>query len=99
MAKTRTETDSFGPIEVDGRPILGRADRALAAELPHRRASACRSPLIRALALVKKAAARGQPRRSACSTPALPTRSRARRDEVIDGKHDDEFPLVVWQTG
>ncbi len=40
-----------------------------------------------------------QPRRSARSTRGAPAPSSAPRSEVIDGKLDDHFPLVVWQTG
>ncbi len=42
MAKTRTETDSFGPIEVAGRPLLGRSDPAIAARISASALSACR---------------------------------------------------------
>src|SRR5262245_47416651 len=95
--KTRTEHDTFGPIEVP-------ADRLWGAQTQRSREnfaiSGERMPkeLIGALAIVKKAAAlvnldlkliderMGQ----AIATAA---------DEVIAGKHDEEFPLVVWQTG
>ena len=54
--KTRTETDFFGPIEVPGRSLLGRADRTLAQQFPHRRRTHA-APADPALALVKRAAA------------------------------------------
>ena len=53
----RIEKDTFGPIEVPADATVGRADAAQPAELRHLRASACRGALIRALVLVKKAAA------------------------------------------
>jgi fumarate hydratase class II len=97
MAKTRTETDTFGPIAV-------AADRYWGAQtqrsLQNFRIGEERMPppLIRALALVKRAAA--EVNRSF----GILDRRRARAivaaaQEVIDGKLDDHFPLVVWQTG
>jgi fumarate hydratase class II len=97
MAKVRTETDTFGPIEV-------AADRYWGAQtqrsLQNFRIGTERMPLplTRALGLVKRAAA--EVNRSL----GLIDRKRARAiiaaaQEVIDGRHDDHFPLVVWQTG
>ena len=80
------------------RPLLGRADRAVAASFQHRR---------RALPAADDSRARHPQegrgaRRTASSARCRPTRStlivRA-ADEVIDGKLDDHFPLFVWQTG
>ena len=97
--KTRTETDTMGDVEVAGRPLLGRADRS--ARSQHFTIGGERMPreLIRALGMLKKAAAHRQPRpRRACrdegATPIIQA-----ADEVIAGKLDDHFPLVVWQTG
>ncbi len=97
MAKTRTETDTFGPIAV-------AADRYWGAQtqrsLQNFRIGEERMPLplIHALALVKRASAEVN-----LSLGSLDAR-RARAistaaQEVIDGKLDDHFPLVVWQTG
>jgi fumarate hydratase, class II len=97
MTKTRTETDSFGPIEVP-------ADRYWGAQTQRSRENfrigeeRMPLPLIRALALVKRAAAEVN------QSLGILDRARARAivaaaQEVIDGKRDDEFPLVVWQTG
>ena len=81
-----------------GRPLLGRADPALAREFPHRHRAhaAAADPRARHRQARRR---RGQSCRSSCST-----RRRARAivkaaQEVIDGKLDDHFPLVVWQTG
>jgi len=97
MAKVRTETDTFGPIEV-------AADRYWGAQtqrsLQNFRIGTERMPLplIRALGLVKRAAAEVN------QSLGLLDRKRARAiiaaaQEVIDGRLDDHFPLVVWQTG
>jgi fumarate hydratase class II len=93
----RTEKDSFGPIEVPADRLWGAQTQR---SLHHFKISGERMPtmLLRALALVKKAAAHvnldlgtleGNKAR-AIATAA---------DEVLAGKHDGEFPLVVWQTG
>ncbi len=97
MAKTRTETDSFGPIEVP-------ADRLWGAQTERSRnnfrigTERMPRPLIRALAIVKRAAAETNNQLGSLDAK----RSRAivkAAQEVIDGKLDDHFPLVVWQTG
>ena len=97
MAATRTERDSFGPIEVPAQRLWGaQTERSRR----HFRISGELMPLalIHALALVKRAAARvnlelGQldARKAGAITQAA--------DEVLAGLHDEEFPLVVWQTG
>src|ERR1700677_1317338 len=95
--KTRTETDSFGPIEV-------AADRYWGAQTERSRNNfrigdeRMPRPLIKALAIVKRAAA--QTNRQLGSLDAR--RAKAIEEaakEIIDGKLDDQFPLVVWQTG
>jgi fumarate hydratase class II len=94
---TRTETDSFGPIEVP-------ADRYWGAQTERSRQNfrigdaLMPLPLIRALALVKRAAA--ETNRSLGSLDAR--RAKAIVDaaqEIIDGKLDEHFPLSVYQTG
>jgi fumarate hydratase class II len=94
---SRIETDSFGPIEVPADRYWGaQTERSLrnfrigTERMP--------IPLIRALALIKLAAA--EVNHELGSLDARRTRAivRAAR-EVIDGKLDDHFPLVVWQTG
>jgi fumarate hydratase, class II len=97
MSGTRTEKDSFGPIDVP-------ADRLWGAQTERSRRffriSSERMPLpvIHALARVKKAAA------FVNASLGLLDRSKAgaiqqAAQEVLEGKHDGEFPLSVWQTG
>jgi fumarate hydratase class II len=95
--KTRTETDSFGPIQVP-------ADRYWGAQTERSRLNfrigeeRMPRPLITALAIVKLAAAQTN-----LELGSLDTRRAkaimAAAQEIIDGKLDDEFPLTVWQTG
>ena len=97
MAKTRTETDTFGPIAVPADSYWGAQTQR---SLQNFRIGDERMPLplLRALALVKRAAAEVN------QSLRLLDRRRARAivqaaQEVIDGKLNGEFPLVVWQTG
>ena len=94
---TRTETDSFGPIEVP-------ADRYWGAQTERSRQNfrigqdRMPMPVIRALGIVKLAAAETNRELGLLDQRRARAIIRAAR-EVIDGKLDDHFPLVVWQTG
>jgi fumarate hydratase, class II len=94
---TRTETDSFGPIEVPAERYWGAQTERSRQNF---RIGQDRMPIeiVRALGIVKLASAETN-----CELGLLDQRRaraivRAAR-EVIDGKLDDHFPLVVWQTG
>jgi fumarate hydratase class II len=97
MAETRTERDSFGPIEVPAQRLWGaqtersRRNFRISGELMP-------MAVIHALTQVKRAAARVnrelgllEARKAAAIEQAA--------DEILAGRHDGEFPLVVWQTG
>jgi len=94
---TRTETDSFGPVEVP-------ADRYWGAQTERSRQNfrigQDRMPIaiIRALGIVKLAAAETNRELGLIDRRRAGAIVGAAR-EVIDGKLDDQFPLVVWQTG
>src|SRR5712692_10345140 len=95
--KTRMEKDTFGPIEVPADRLWGAQTQR---SLEHFRISGERMPrgLLRALALIKKAAAlvnMDLGLLDGAKTKAIV----AAADEVIAGQHAAEFPLVVWQTG
>src|SRR4051795_5697280 len=97
MAKTRTETDTFGPIEVPAEKYWGAQTQR---SLQNFRIGEERMPLplVRALGLVKRAA--GEVNLSLGILDAKRSRAIVQAaQEVIDGKLDDHFPLVVWQTG
>ena len=94
---TRTERDTFGPIDVPGDRLWGAQTQR---SLQNFDISGERQPveLIRALAQIKRS--------SAVVNHALGLQDEkktnaivAAADEVIAGIHPDEFPLVVWQTG
>jgi fumarate hydratase class II len=94
---TRTETDSFGPIDV-------AADRYWGAQTERSRQNfrigADRMPMaiVYALGIVKLASAETNRELGLLDQRRARAIVRAAR-EVIDGKLDDHFPLVVWQTG
>ena len=97
MAGTRLEKDSFGPIEVPAERLWGaQTERSRR----YFRISSERMPLavIHALALAKRSAARVNRALGLLDARKADAIERA-ADEVLAGRHDEEFPLVVWQTG
>ncbi|MGE5500901.1 MAG: class II fumarate hydratase, partial [Ignavibacteriales bacterium] len=97
MTATRTETDTFGPIEVPSDRYWGaQSQRSLGnfkigwEKQP--------KPIIRALGIVKRAAAEANMELGRLD-PTIGAAIVQAAQEVIDGKLDDHFPLVVWQTG
>ena len=97
MTKTRTETDTFGPIEVDADKYWGaQAQRSLGNfKIGWEKQPA---PVVRALGIVKRAAAETNMALGRLDKTIGEAIVKAAQ-EVIDGKLNDHFPLVVWQTG
>ncbi|MEJ2517727.1 MAG: class II fumarate hydratase [Methyloceanibacter sp.] len=93
----RTETDAFGPIDVPG-------DRYWGAQTQRSRQNfqigdeRMPQPMIRAMALVKKAAALANQELGRLDSELAEAIATA-ATEIIDGKMEGHFPLVVWQTG
>jgi fumarate hydratase class II len=95
--KTRTETDTFGPVEVAADRYWGaQAQRSLG----NFRIGWEKQPasIVRALGIVKRAAAEVNMEMKRLD-PAVGKAIVDAAQEVIDGKLNDHFPLVVWQTG
>ena len=97
MTATRTESDTFGPIEVAADRYWGaQSQRSIGnfkigwEKQPQ--------PMIRALGVVKRAAAEANMELGRLD-PKIGAAIVQAAQEVIDGKLDDHFPLVVWQTG
>ena len=95
--ETRTETDTFGPLEVPVDRYWGaQTQRSLgnfkigAERMP--------PPMIRALGVVKRSAARANMALGNLD-PKIGAAIVAAASEVAEGKLDAHFPLVVWQTG
>ena len=97
MTKTRTETDTFGPIEVDASRYWGaQAQRSLGNfKIGWEKQPAA---IVRALGIIKQAAAQTNMKLAGLD-PKLGETIIAAAQEVIDGKLNDHFPLSVWQTG
>jgi len=97
MTSTRTETDTFGPIQVASDRYWGaQAQRSLG----NFKIGWEKQPLsvVRALGIVKQAAARANMELGQLD-PTLGQAIVNAAQEVIDGKLNEHFPLVVWQTG
>ncbi|MES2342368.1 MAG: lyase family protein, partial [Pseudomonadota bacterium] len=97
MTATRTETDTFGPVEVAADAYWGaQAQRSIQnfkigwEKQPQ--------PVVRALGVVKRAAAEANMELGRLD-PKIGAAIVAAAQEVIDGKLDHHFPLSVWQTG
>ncbi|MGC8383738.1 class II fumarate hydratase [Pseudomonas aeruginosa] len=94
---SRTETDSLGTIEVPDDAYWGAQTQR---SLENFAIGGQRMPLavIHALALIKKAAARVNDHLGELP-PEVARLIEQAADEVLAGRHDEHFPLVVWQTG
>jgi fumarate hydratase class II len=94
---TRIEHDTFGPIEVPAQHLWGAQTQR---SLQNFDISGERQPreIIRALAQVKRASALVNHRLGLLDERKSNAIIEA-ADEVLVGRHDGEFPLVVWQTG
>ncbi len=97
MTRTRTETDTMGAVEVPADHYWGAQTQR---SLENFRIGGERMPLplVHALGLQKKSAALANKALGELDAKTADTIAAAAQ-EVADGKLDDEFPLVVWQTG
>ena len=97
MTQTRTESDSFGPLEVPTDRYWGAQTQRSLMNFPigwEKQPVA----IVRALGVIKRACAEAN--KASGKLPAdLADAMITAAQEVIDGKLDDHFPLVVWQTG
>ena len=97
MNAIRTETDSFGPIEVPADAYWGAQTQRSIANFPFPPHERMPMGIIHALALVKQAASRVNRKHGLDAKLADAIESAA--VEVVAGQHDDQFPLTIWQTG
>ncbi len=94
---TRTETDSFGPLEVPSDKYWGAQTQRSIMNFPigwEKQPVA----IVRALGVIKKACAMANKDLGKLPADKADAIIQA-ASEVVDGKFDDNFPLVVWQTG
>ena len=97
MSQTRTETDSFGPLEVPADKYWGAQTQRSILNFP---IGWERQPvsIVRALGVIKQACAQANLTLGKLDEDSANAIIQA-ASEVVEGKFDDNFPLVVWQTG
>ncbi len=95
---TRTETDSFGPIEVPGDSYWGAQTERSIANFPFGERERMPAEIVHALGFVKQAAARVNARIGGLA-PEIAEAIQQAAGEVARGDLDGQFPLVIWQTG
>ena len=93
----RTETDSFGPIAVPAQAYWGAQTQRSIENFPFGASERMPTGIVHALAIVKQAAARVN--RAHGLEGRLADAIEAAARAVAAGEHDDQFPLVIWQTG
>ncbi|SDE91713.1 class II fumarate hydratase [Limimaricola pyoseonensis] len=97
MTQTRTETDSFGPLEVPSGRYWGAQTQRSIQNFPigwEKQPVA----IVRALGVIKQACAQANKARGKIEPEIADAMIKA-ASEVVAGQLDDHFPLVVWQTG
>jgi fumarate hydratase class II len=98
MTDTRTETDSFGPLEVPADAYWGAQTQRSIDNFPFGPRETMPLEIVHALGFVKQAAARVNARIGGLDAELAEAIQQA-AGEVAAGGHDDQFPLVIWQTG
>jgi len=94
---SRIETDSIGAIDVPASAYWGAQTQRSIENFPFGAGERMPIGIIHALAIVKQAAARVN--RGHGLESGLADAIEAAAAEVVAGRHDDQFPLVIWQTG
>ena len=97
MSQTRTETDSFGPLEVPSEKYWGAQTQRSIINFPigwEKQPVA----IVRALGVIKQACAEANKSAGNLDEKIADAIIKAAA-EVVEGQFDDNFPLVVWQTG
>jgi len=97
MSQTRTETDSIGPIEVTADAYWGAQTQRSIENFPFGAKEQMPLGIVHALAIVKQAAARVNRGHGLAAEKADAIEAAAQR--VTAGELNDQFPLVIWQTG
>jgi len=98
ITSTRTETDSFGGIEVPADAYWGAQTQRSIENFPFGHREQMPIEIVHALGFVKQAAARVNAREGGLDAELAEAIQQA-AGEVAAGVHDDQFPLVIWQTG
>ena len=97
MSDTRSETDSLGAVDVPLEAYWGAQTQRSIANFPFPVTEQMPLAIVHALAVVKQAAARVN--RAHGLPESIAEQIEAAAAEVAAGKFDNQFPLVIWQTG
>ncbi len=97
-ADTRTESDSFGPIEVPADAYWGAQTERSIGNFPFGPREQMPIEIVHALGFIKQAAARVNARIGGLD-PEIAEAIQQAAAEVARGDLDSQFPLVIWQTG
>jgi fumarate hydratase class II len=97
LTDTRTETDSIGAIEVPAAAYWGAQTQRSIENFPFGEPERMPIGIVHAQAIVKQAAARVNVRHGLASAIVAAIEDAART--IVSGQLDDQFPLVIWQTG
>ena len=97
MTETRTETDSLGPIEVPAGAFWGAQTQRSIENFPFGAMERMPLGIVHAQAIVKQAAARVNAKHGLDATIVAAIEDAA--GQITSGALDDQFPLVIWQTG
>jgi fumarate hydratase class II len=98
VTTSRTETDSFGPIDVPSDAYWGAQTQRSIENFPFGQREQMPTEVVHALGFVKQAAARVNAKAGGLD-PEIAEAIQQAAGEVAGGVHDDQFPLVIWQTG
>ncbi|MGF1550175.1 MAG: class II fumarate hydratase [Sphingomonadaceae bacterium] len=98
MNETRSESDSFGPIEVPAEAYWGAQTQRSIGNFPFGPRERMPAGIVHAYGLLKQAAAKVNAKLAGLD-PKLAEAIQKAAGEVAAGEHDGEFPLVIWQTG
>src|ERR1700712_3935274 len=98
VTTSRTESDSFGPIDVPADAYWGAQTQRSIENFPFGPREHMPVEIVHALGFVKQAAARVNARDGGLDAGLAEAIQQA-AGEVAGGMHDDQFPLVIWQTG
>src|SRR5438309_4561871 len=97
-SSTRTESDSFGPIDVPADAYWGAQTERSVENFPFGPREHMRLEIVHALGFIKQAAARVNARMGGLD-PKIAEVIQQAASEVARGDLDNQFPLVIWQTG
>jgi fumarate hydratase, class II len=98
MSEFRTESDSFGPINVPSSAYWGAQTQRSIQNFPFPPHEAMPIGIVYGLAHVKRAAAIAH-KASGAMDATVADAIIAAADAILLGRHDDQFPLTIWQTG